>query len=281
MTFTRTSIALALGSLASLAAPHALAQETTGWYAGASAGRSATHIDDARITSGLAAQGLGGISISDDDRSTGYKVFGGYQFNPYLSVEAGFVNLGHFGYRATTAVPPGSLTGEMGVKGINLDLVGTFPLVGKLSALGRVGVTSLRTSDHFVATGAVTMPYASANPSQRNNGIKAGIGLAYAFTPSLSMRVEAERYRVKDAVGNRGNVDLLSLGLVYRFGAAPAPRPQAYVAPAPVYVAPPPPPPPPPVVVVAPPPPPPPVYVAPPAPAPMPPPVRQPKQGRN
>ena len=252
MNFTKTSIALALGSLAALAAPLAGAQEATGWYAGANVGRSAATIDDARITSGLANQGLGGIAISNDDRATGYKVFGGYQFNPWFGIEGGFVDLGNFGYRAST-VPAGTLSGDMGVKGFNLDLVGTLPLGGGWSALGRVGATSMRASDSFAATGAVRTPYADAHPSQRSNGFKAGVGVSYAFTPSLSVRLEAERYRLKDAVGNRGDVDLLSVGLVYRFGAAPAPRPQAVVAeapafveaqPAPVIVAPPPPPPP-------------------------------------
>ena len=69
------------------------------------------------------------------------------------------------------------------------------------------------------------------------------------------MRAEVERYRVNDAVGNKGHVDLFSVGLIYYFGGkTPAPAPlaaaPAYVAvapePAPVVVAPPPPPPPPP-----------------------------------
>ena len=58
-----------------------------------------------------------------------------------------------------------------------------------------------------------------------------------------------ERYRINDAVGNRGDIDLVSLGLVYRFGsnrptptyvasaAAPVPAAPA-VAPAPVVSAP-------------------------------------------
>ncbi len=229
MKFTRTSIAFALGSLASLAAPFAVAQESSGWYAGGSIGRSAATIDDARITSGLAAQGLGGIGISNDDRSTGYKLFGGYQLNPYFAVEAGLFDLGHFGYHASTT-PPGTLSGDMRVKGLNLDLVGTLPLTGQLSALGRIGATSIRASDSFATTGAVVLPYASTNPSERSSGLKAGIGLAYAFTPAVAVRLEAERYRLKDAVGNRGDVDLVSVSLVYRFGTTSAPRPQAVAA---------------------------------------------------
>ena len=118
--------------------------------------------------------------------------------------------------------------------------MGTLPLVGKLSALGRVGVTSVRAEDQFSATGAARVPYANASPSQRSNGIKYGAGLMYDFTERVAMRLEGERYRMKDAVGNRGHVDMLSVGLVYRFGASPAPRPVAAApapTPAPVPVA--------------------------------------------
>lgn len=270
---------LGLAALAVLGTTPVLAQvPASGWYGGASVGRSATTIDDDRISSGLQGQGLGVVSIDDRDRATGYKLFGGYQFSPYIGIEGGYFDLGKTGYTATT-VPPGTLSGDMRLKGLNLDLVGTLPLMGKLSALGRVGVTSIRASDNFSATGAVTMPYANPSPSQRSTNLKVGLGLMYDITDSLAVRAEAERYRLKDAVGNRGHADLFSVGLIYRFGApvrvaqaAPAP---AYVAPppapAPVYVAPPPPPPPPA-----------PVYVAPPAPAPlMAPAPRAPKPYRN
>jgi OOP family OmpA-OmpF porin len=52
------------------------------------------------------------------------------------------------------------------------------------------------------------------------------------------MRLEAERYRINDAVGNKGDVDLISAGLVYHFGVEkPAPAPRA-VEPEPVVAAP-------------------------------------------
>ena len=254
MKLKHTSGMLGLAALAALAASPVLAQAPAGgWYGGASVGRSATTIDDARITSGLLGQGLGSVSIDDRDRSTGYKLFGGYQITPNIGVEGGYFDLGKTGYTART-VPAGTLTGDMRLKGLNLDLVGTIPLTGKLSALGRVGVTSIRARDSFAATGAVTMPYANANPSQRSTNAKVGLGLMYDITDSLAVRAEAERYRLKDAVGNRGHADLYSVGLIYRFGAKAQPV-RVAAAPAPVYVAPapapapvmtPPPPPPPP-----------------------------------
>lgn len=234
MKLIKASGRLGLAALAVFTGSVVTAQDNTGWYGGASVGRSAATIDDAGIASGLAGQGLGTRSIDDRDRATGYKLFGGYQFTPNLGVEGGFFDLGRFGYSAHTT-PAGSLNGDMRARGLNLDVVGTLPLTGKLSALGRVGVTSVRASDSFSATGAARVPYANANPSQRSTNLKAGLGLMYDITDSLALRAEAERYRLKDAVGNKGHVDLFSVGLIYRFGAKP--QPVRAAAPQPVYVA--------------------------------------------
>jgi OmpA-OmpF porin, OOP family len=250
MKFSKTSQALAIAALAALASPLAMAQDT-GWYLGGNVGRAATTIDDARITQGLAGEGLATSSIDNHDRHSAYKLYGGWQLNRNFALEGGYFDLGHYGYNANT-VPTGTLNGDMKLRGLNLDLVGTLPLVGNLSALGRIGVTSIRASDNFSATGAARVPYGSNSPSQRSTNFKVGAGLAYAFTPALSARLEAERYRFKDGVGNRGNADMISVGLVYRFGVkeqpayvAAAPAPMAAPAPAPVVVPPPAPPPPP------------------------------------
>jgi OmpA-OmpF porin, OOP family len=254
MKFTKTSVTLGVAALMSLAVAPAIAQ-SSGWYAGANVGRTDATIDDDRITSGLLGQGLATSSIDDRDHDHGYKIFGGYQLNRNFAIEAGFFDLGSFGYTART-VPAGSLTGDVRIKGVNLDLVGLWPLTDKLSALGRVGVTSTRTNGRFSSTGAASVPYADASPSQRSTNYKFGAGLNYDFTESWAMRVEAERYRIRDAVGNKGHADMVSVGLIYRFGGSPAPRATA-AAPAQVYVAPAPAPAP---IVVA----------APPAPAPQP-----------
>ncbi|NDP40040.1 MAG: OmpA family protein [Rhodoferax sp.] len=250
----RASGKLSLIALAVLASSFALADDS-GWYAGANAGQSSAKIDDARITSGLLGSGFSGATITDDDRSTGYKIFGGYQYNKYLAVEAGYFDLGNFGFNATTVPAGGALSGNIKLKGFNMDLVGTLPITEKFSVLGRIGANYADATDSFVGTGSVNV--LDPNPSKRDTNLKVGVGLQYAFTPALAMRAEVERYRINDAVGNKGDIDLVSLGLIYRFGAkSPTPVPVAYVpppvvvaqAPAPVYVAPPPPPPPPPVL---------------------------------
>lgn len=247
MKLIRASGTLGLVALAALASPLALADES-GWYGGANIGRSAATIDDARINAGLLSGGFTSSAIVDDDRSTGYKVFGGYQLNKNFAIEGGYFDLGKFGYTATT-VPAGTLNGTIKVRGLNLDLVGIVPFTEKFSAFGRVGLNYAQARDSFTGTGAVRVT--NPNPSKYGTNYKFGVGLQYAFTDALAMRAEAERYRVDDAVGNKGHIDLVSVGLIYRFGGktqAPAPyvaAPALVPVPEVIVAAPPPPPPPP------------------------------------
>jgi len=240
------SMRLGLLGLAAISGPFASAAETGG-YGGISVGRSRADFDEARITGGLLGAGLATTSITDDERDTGYKIFGGYQFNKNFAVEAGYFDLGRFSFTATTA-PAGTLTGNFKVRGLNLDAVGILPITERFSAFGRVGVQYAKTRDSFAGTGAVLV--ANPNPSERDTNYKYGLGLQYDFTPSLGVRVEGERYRINDGIGGKENVDLVSVGLVYRFGAvtptpvaAPVYRPAVETpAPAPVQVVKPPPP---------------------------------------
>ena len=183
--------------------------------------------------------GFSQIALENDDSDTGYKLFGGYQFNRNFAIEDGYFDLGKFSYSATT-MPAGTLDGQMKLRGINVDLLGFIPFSEKFSAFGRVGVNYAEAKDRFSGTGAVNVlsPYAD----ERDTNLKLGAGVQYAFTDALAMRIEGERYRINDAVGNNGDVDLVSIGLVYRFGVKPAPvavvqQPEPIPAP----VAPPPP----------------------------------------
>ncbi|MDP1996603.1 MAG: OmpA family protein, partial [Gallionella sp.] len=238
----RTSGTLGLAALAIIASPFAVADDS-GWYIGANVGQSRAKIDDARITAQLQGTGLATTSIIDDNRDTGYKLFGGYRYNKNFAVEGGYFDLGRFGFTSATVftgttTPAGTLTGNIKLKGVNLDAVGILPLTEKFSAFGRLGLNYAQARDNFTVTGSVTVP--NPNPSKNDTNYKFGAGLQYDFTKSLGMRAEAERYRINDAVGNRGDVDMYSLGLVYRFGVEkPAPAPVAPApAPAPVAVAP-------------------------------------------
>jgi OOP family OmpA-OmpF porin len=248
----------------------------TGMYVGISAGESKSKFNNGSTAQSLVGAGVTAGALTEDERGNAYKAFIGVPLSSNWAVEAGYFDLGRFGFKGATA-PAGTVTGTTRIQGLNLDLVGTLPITERWSLIGRVGAAYAETKGSASGSGASGVSALSSN--KRDTHYKYGFGTEYAFTPALTMRLEGERYHVNDAVGQRVNVDLMSVGLVYRFGAPaqsartaytppaaqPAYRPEPVVAQAPVAVPPPAPviaPAPAPVVVPAP--------VAIPAPAPVP-----------
>ncbi len=257
-----------IGVLGLVAAPQVMADQQ-GWYGGVSIGQSRAKIDDAQIARDLLGPNstLGAADHQDND--TGYKVFGGYQLNPYFGVEAGYADGGKSRFTETNVTPPGTLTGNIQPDGFNLGVLGIIPFTDRFSAFGRVGALDGRTRTTLQGTGAFVIPNNSR--TSHYTTWKYGLGLQYELSEHFAVRTEAERYRMDDAYGHNNNVDLISVGLVYRFGShqETAPQQVSQAAPMPAEAAPPPPPPPPPPpapmaapvpppAVIAPPPPPPP-----------------------
>ena len=263
---------LSLLALLILAVPGAYAQsgiDNTGMYMGIGAGESKAKFNhDAAVQNALGA-GVAAGPLAVDQTGNAYKAFLGFPITPNWALEAGYFNLGRFGFDASTT-PAGTVNGTAKVQGLNLDLVGTLPITDRWSLLGRVGAAYAETKGSIDGTGAGAI--AASSTSKRDTHYKFGFGTQYAFTPALSVRLEGERYQVNDLVAQKAFVDLISVGLVYRFGAPAAaanPMRTAYVPPAPTYR-------PEPVIQATPAPAPAPVVVAAPAPQPLPVPMAAP-----
>ena len=79
MRLVRVLGALSVMGFAATSSQFAAAADSE-WYGGIGVGQSRAKIDDPRIISGLLSSGYTTTSITDDDRDTGYKLFGGYKF---------------------------------------------------------------------------------------------------------------------------------------------------------------------------------------------------------
>ncbi len=191
-----------------------MAQTTTdysaGWYMGGNIGLSTANIDKDRIIQNLPVN----TSYTDDENDLGYKLFGGYQFNKYFALEGGYFNLGKFDYALSTAT--GTAEGNIKIMGANLDAVAILPVTEKFSVFGRAGANYAHAKDSFSTTGSISIT--DTNPKKSDLNYKFGAGIQYAITDAVGIRLEAERYRINDAVGNMGDIDLFSVGLTYRFG---------------------------------------------------------------
>ena len=261
---------LALAGLGTLIAAPAFAQDSY-FYGGLGIGTSRGKLSPEGLAAAQLPAGTTATSTSIDDRETAYKVFGGYQANRYLGFEAGYFSLGKFTTHADTVNGggPGTLDGTLNFKGLNFDVVGTYPVTEKFGLLGRIGAQFTRNRSSYTATGFTPN---DPTPNSRNTNYKVGAGLQYEISPSILARTEIERYRVVETPGNTGIVNTWSVSLVFPFGRQPAMVKTAaapYVAPSPIVMAPAPAPAPAPVVVQAPPPPAPVIVAAPPPPAPV------------
>ena len=251
MNMIKTVAPLGFLSTALLACPLALAADewnnpewaNSAWYIGAGIGASKAKLDEGLVVNALTAGGASSVSIHSDQRDTGYKLFMGKQLNQNFALEAGWFDLGRFGYDART-VPAGTLSGRSTVRGINFDMLMQIPLAHRVSVYGRLGAAYSQANARF--SGSLLQGATNLNSRDRSWNPKVGLGVEYKFTEALAMRGEVERYRANDAVRNRRDIDLYSIALVYKLGqpaysapvaAAPAPMPISETRPASVQVA--------------------------------------------
>ena len=242
--FARTSIALAV-CMTGASSLSALADDS-GWYLGGNIGKTRSLIDDAKTTTDFFGTGSGITGMNLDQEDTGYKLFAGYDFNKHFALEAGYFDLRTSDtFTAGVAIPGGMLTSTFGgptkVQGYFLDMVGKVPLNDKWALFARFGGNTAKVDERFTGTGDLAA--VNYHSSATDTNIKYGAGIEYSFTPNWVARLEAERYRMQDGVANKNYINLVSLGLVYRFGrsepaptlvkvaapvAAPAPATQQY-----------------------------------------------------
>lgn len=164
-------------------------------YAGAAIGRSDYRID----TTGASRA---------DTRDTAGKLFFGASLMPQLDVEAAVFDLGRTS--GSVVVPGvGTVTASARVRGIGLSGVLSAP-VGPASVFAKAGIANVRArAETSVATG---LP-----GSERAWQPTLGLGLSYPIAGQVAVRGEWERVRARFPGGEKDNVDLLSVGVSYRF----------------------------------------------------------------
>lgn len=194
--------------------------QSQGWYIGAGAGQSKVNNASCSDLNGVFDPGF---SCTSNDTSTGWKLFAGYQFNPYLAAEGGYVDLGNFKASASGRVTgiPATASGSDKASGFSLDAVGTLPISEQFGLLGRIGIFAWSLDASATASaGGGGAPGASASLSDKPSGtsLDFGVGVKYDFTRDVGVRAEFQRFQ---SIGNdntgKSDIDLISASLLYRF----------------------------------------------------------------
>ncbi|HUF22216.1 MAG TPA: outer membrane beta-barrel protein [Burkholderiales bacterium] len=179
-----------------------LAFAQSGVYLGASIGQS-KFSDSCKDEAGV-------ILSSCDNKDTGFKLFGGYMFNPNLGVEVGYVNLGEITASGTFLGTP--FTAAIETTGFTAHAVGVLPLNEQFSLLGKLGLIRWD-ADASVSAGGV-----SGSVSEDGIDFALALGAQYNISRSLGVRAEWDFY--KDLGNNEtgeDDVHLLSVGIVFSF----------------------------------------------------------------
>lgn len=200
------ALALASGGVLAQAAPE------RGWYGGIAAGRSQL---DFGATFVLA---FGATTTSQDDRDSGYKVYGGYRFGRHFALEGGYSDFGSFSSRRDVTAPiAGSGTVNLQSSGVHFDMVGIVPVGQRVALFGKLGFIRTVTTTRTANTGSVVV-FAPGEERDINFSPRIGAGAEFWLTPKLALRLEYEDQNLDFEFFNESkSVQLISLGLTFRF----------------------------------------------------------------
>lgn len=200
---------LVVGVVLVSAGPLAMAAENVGPYVGGNFGF--TSIDTGTVmqqtVNDIVAFGFTSASMVMDQKSSGFKIFGGYQINESIAVEGYWASLGTYNYTLATTGPTLSGSGDVEVTAIGVDLVGMLPFSPEVSGIARIGAYQYDAKDTFSLTG-----FGSSSSTTTGSNAKFGLGAEWKFNSSIRLRTEWEYYKDSDTP-----VSVLSVGIVSRF----------------------------------------------------------------
>lgn len=192
-------------ALALISAP-AMAVDDGGFYAGVGAGEFTVSFSDNTT----------GSSLSFDDGDTGFRVFGGWQFNSNFGIEGGYNDGGTASETlGDIAVDLIEADIDIDVKGFDLFFTGKAPMGEMFYAYAKLGVVfwdvdaslTIRQDD---GDGGVITTTDSASDS--GNDIAYGAGIGLNIGDNAGVQVEYVKFDVSD-----GDADFLSANFVWRF----------------------------------------------------------------
>jgi OOP family OmpA-OmpF porin len=186
-----TAVIAVLGLAAAAFALPAAAQ-TRGGYLGFSAGQSSYKFP--------------GCTSPCDKDGRDYRLFGGFQLNRYLAVEAGYQDMGKATFGASQLKAQAWDVSAVGTWGVPLTPGGLG-----LSLLGRLGLYNGDVKSVTPSTGAEV--------KHGTTDLTYGIGLQADLSRILAARVEWQRFSKMGGggLGAKADVDTLTVGALLRF----------------------------------------------------------------
>lgn len=180
-----------------------------------------------------------GGRTSSSRTDTAYKIAVGLKFNPYLAVEAQYIDLGKESYKGSYSSYSNlnSSFEKMNFKtsGIGANIIGSYP-IEDFTVFAKTGYHYLKTKATYREGQSLQFgsshSYSKSSKSSKNNkkwSPSLGVGVSYAMTAHLVITAEYERFQGvgKDlylyypysgsSYSAKHDIDLASIGLRYHF----------------------------------------------------------------
>lgn len=191
--------ALSLGAMATTANAAEVDDNPSGPYVGLGWGQFDLNVD------GLEDAGSAISDVLDSDDNA-WKAFVGWRFNPYVSVEAAYIDFGNPGDRFTGSGSNGNY--RVDLSGFAPFVIGTIP-VGPVELFGKLGYYfyDVETRIDFDAPGP------DIDSSHSESDFIYGAGIGFTVLEHLNLRAE---YEIVD-IENASNSKALWLSANWRF----------------------------------------------------------------
>lgn len=154
----------------------------------------------AKASNYCSGAGLGAGVAGCDQRANSWQVFGGYQFNEYVSAQIGYHDLGK------ASVPAGT---EVKFNALDVTGIAAFPM-GNARLYGKAG--------YFYGEAKGAGP-GFAGVKEKHGGLTLGAGVQWDFTRRFALRGEWQRFPNMGGGGFGADVDInaVSVGALMRF----------------------------------------------------------------
>lgn len=183
-----------------------------GFYVGAGVGQMNTEVDDGYVYP---------FTFDFDESDVGFKVFGGYKFFPWLSVEGAYID----GGSPEIKVSDGDIRGRLGIEVQSLVAAAVFslPIGERFEAFLKPGIAYWDSSTSISITGPTFSEKASADDNGSAFFLGAGAGWNFG---NAGLRLEYEWFDVAPEYDYDTNefedeldatASFLSLSFIYSF----------------------------------------------------------------
>jgi OOP family OmpA-OmpF porin len=196
------------------------------WYVGGNAGQSKITASSSDVESGfLLDDGFTASGTALDKKDTAWKLYAGYRFNRFFAAEGGYVDLGKASFSTTivgappgtTPTPPFPIHATATARGVFLSALAHWPVTQDFSLFVKAG--AFRSDAKFTEVIPGTDITRVSRTERRTDG-NYGVGLQWAFSGTVSARLELERFKkIGRGIGGREgrDVDFASAGLLVQF----------------------------------------------------------------